>query len=69
MWLSGLSARLAIRKWGPSRLLLAGSHEYKSLGATLANSQQVCLRLVRILNPVKFDLNYLFQAFAWLHQH
>ena len=58
----------AIWKQGPSRLPLARSPEYKS-SATLANSQQVCLRSVGILNPVKFDLNYLFQAFAWLHQH
>ena len=64
----GLSARLAIRKQGPSRLPLARSPEYKS-SATLANSQQVCLRPVGILNPVKLDLIYLFQAFTWLHQH
>jgi len=61
--MSSLNARLAIRKRGPSRLPLAGSPEYKS-SATLANSQQVCLRPVGILNAVKFDLNYLLQAFA-----
>ena len=31
------------------------------------NSQLVCLRPVGILNPVKFNLNYLFQAFARPH--
>ena len=35
----------------------------------VVNSQQVCLRPVGILiNPVMFDLNYLFQPFAWPHQ-
>ena len=32
--------------------------------ATLVNSELVRLRPVEILNPVEFDLNYLFQAFA-----
>ena len=31
---------------------------------TLVNSQLVCLRPVGILNPVMFDLNYLFRSFA-----
>ena len=43
-----------------------GSLELKS-SATLVNSQLVCLRPVGILNPVKFSLNYLFQAFARPH--
>jgi len=31
-----------------------------------SNGQLVCLRPVGILNPVKFNWNYLvFQAFAW----
>ena len=34
---------------------------------TLVNSQLVRLRPVGILNPVKFDLNYLFQSFAGSH--
>ena len=37
--------------------------EFKS-SATLVNSQLVCLRPVGILNPVKLDLDYLFQASA-----
>jgi len=44
-----------------------GSPKFKS-SATLANSQPGCLtRPVGILNPVKFNLNYLFQAFVRLH--
>ena len=35
----------------------------------LGNSQLVCLEPVGILNPVKFNLNYLFQAFARPHYH
>ena len=31
---------------------------------TLVNSQLVCLLPVGILNPVMFDLNYLFRSFA-----
>ena len=31
------------------------------------SSQLVCLPPVGILNPVKFNLNYLFQAFARPH--
>jgi len=31
------------------------------------NSQLVCLQSVGILNPVKFNLNYLFQSFALPH--
>ena len=42
------------------------SPEFKSL-TTLVNSQLVCLRLVGILNPIMFDLNYLFQPFARPH--
>ena len=38
--------------------------EFKSRSATLVNSQLVCLRPVGILNLVKCDLNYLFQAFS-----
>ena len=41
-----------------------GSPEFKSL-TTLVNSQLICLWLVGVLNPVMFDLNYLFQSFAW----
>ena len=37
--------------------------EFKS-SATLVNSQLVGLRPVGILNPVKLDLDYLFQASA-----
>ena len=38
-------------------------HACKSL-VMLVNSRLVCLRLVGILNPVMFDLNYLFHAIA-----
>ena len=41
-----------------------GSPKVKSW-AMLVNSQLACLRTVGILNLVKFNLNYLFQAFAW----
>ena len=40
-----------------------GTLEFKS-SSMLVNSQLVCLRPVGILNPVKFNLNNLFQAFA-----
>jgi len=43
-----------------------GNPKFKSL-ATLVNSQLVCLQPVGILNPVMFNLNYLFQAFARPH--
>ena len=46
--------------------IVHGSREFKS-SANVVNSQLVCLRRVGILNPVMFDLNYLFQAFAWPH--
>ena len=48
--------------------IVHGSREFKS-SANVVNSQLVCLRRVGILNPVMFDLNYLFQAFARPHQH
>ena len=41
-----------------------GSPEFKS-SAVLVNSQLVCLQPVGILNPVMFDLDYLFHVFAW----
>ena len=47
-------------------IFVHGSPRFKS-SAMLVNSQLVCLRLVWILNPVMFDLNYLFQSFAWPH--
>ena len=74
IWPSGKSSELAIQRSlvqvppGPLAGFVHGSDEFKSL-ATLVNSQQVCLRPVGILNPVKFDLNYLFQAFARPHSH
>ena len=43
-----------------------GSPEFKT-STMLVNSQLVCLPPVGILNPVKFNLNYLFQAFARPH--
>ena len=43
-----------------------GSPEFK-VSAMLVNSQLVCLLPVGIVNPVKFNLNYLFQAFARPH--
>ena len=46
--------------------LNSGSPELNS-SATLVNNQLVCLRPVGILNPVMFDLNYLFQSFARSH--
>ena len=42
------------------------SPEFKS-SSTLVNGQLVCLRPVGILNPVKFNLHYLLQAFARHH--
>ena len=46
--------------------IVHGSREFKS-SANVVNSRLVCLRRVGILNPVMFDLNYLFQAFARPH--
>ena len=46
--------------------IVHGSPEFKS-SATFVNSQLVCLRPVGILNPVIFDLNYLYQSFARRH--
>ena len=46
--------------------LTVASPEFKSL-ITLVNSQLACLRPVGILNPVKFNLNYLFQIFLSMH--
>ena len=43
-----------------------GSPEFKSL-TTLVNNQLVCLWAAGNLNPVKFNLNNLFQVFAWPH--
>ena len=43
-----------------------GSPEFKA-SAMLVNSQLVCLWPVGIVNPVKFNLNYFFQAFARPH--
>ena len=48
--------------------LFLGSPEFKS-SAKLVDSQLVCLRPVRILNNVMFNLDYLFQLFARLHEH
>ena len=48
--------------------LVHGSPEFES-SAMLVNSQLVCLWPVWILKPVKFDLNYLFHAFARFHWH
>ena len=45
---------------------LTASPEFKS-SPMLVNSQLVCLRPVEILNLVKFNLNYLFEAFARPH--
>ena len=42
------------------------SPEFKS-SATLVNSQLVWPRQVGILNPVKFNLHYILQAFARPH--
>ena len=68
-WLSGWSAGLAIQQsrvrvspW-PLAGFVLGCPEFKS-SATLVNSQLVCLRPVGILNPVKFNLNYLFLTVA-----
>ena len=46
--------------------LFLSSPEFKS-SATLVNSQLVCLRPVRILNNVMFNLKYLLQLFARPH--
>ena len=46
--------------------LFLGSPDFK-FSAALENSQLVCLRPVGILNNVIFNLNYLFQLFAWPH--
>ena len=43
-----------------------GRSEFKFL-ATLVNNQLVCLQPFGILRPFKFDLDYLFQAFAQPH--
>ena len=43
-----------------------GSPKFKA-SAMLLNSQLVCLWPVGIVNPVKFNLNYLFQVFARPH--
>jgi len=40
-----------------------GSPEFK-FSTSLVNSQLVCLPLVGILNPLMFNLNYLFQSLA-----
>ena len=49
--------------------LFLGSPGFKS-SATHVNSQLVCLPPDGIiLNNVMFNLNYLFQLFAWPHRH
>ena len=51
-----------------SWLFVHGSSKFKS-SATLVNSQVVWFRTVGFLDPVTFNLNYLFQAFARPHYH
>ena len=46
--------------------LVHGSPKFKS-SAMLVNSQVVWLWTVGFLNPVTFNLNYFFQAFARPH--
>ena len=46
--------------------LFHSSSNFESL-AMLVNSQLVCLRPLGTLSNVRFNLNYLFQLFAWPH--
>ena len=69
VWLERWNCNLEARVQVPLRPLAGfvhGSPEFNSL-ATLVNSQLACFRPVGILNPVMFNLNYLFQAFARPH--
>ena len=71
-WPSGPSAELAILRprvqvpLSPLAGFVLGSPEFKS-SVMLVNSKLVCLQPVGIFNPVKFNLNYLFQEFARRH--
>ena len=55
----------------PALKAVHGSREFKSL-AMLVNSQLICpqpVKPVGILNPIKFELDYLFYAFAQPQWH
>ena len=75
VWLSGQSTGLAI--WRP-RVQVPPDHQLDLFRVVPSSNPQPCLymyiaswfaRPVGILNPVMFDLNYLFQSFARPHQH
>ena len=64
-WLERRTCNLAA-PLNPLPEFVYGSPEFKA-SAMLVNSQLVCLWPVGIVNPVKFNLNYLFQVFARPH--
>ena len=67
-WLSGQRVKLKIQRSrsGHYLELFLGSPEFKC-SASLVNSQLVCLLPDGIHNNGMFNLNYLFQLFAWSH--
>ena len=46
---------------------ICSRYRVQILGHACKCQLMVCLRPVGILNPVKFNLNCLFQGFAWPH--
>ena len=68
-WLERWTCNLEAPSSSPTltaSLFVFCSPKFKS-STTLVNSQLVCLRPTGTLNPAKFDLDHLLQAFAGPH--